>query len=113
MFQGSSDSGKGCSEAASPPPANLNNDMVLSESALRIHQFVIPQSLVGLLIGKHGSFVTQIKSKTGASVYVRRHPDSVKQKICAVEGKKLLIEYTFSSCSNFILTLTSHFRNSN
>ncbi|XP_075969628.1 A-kinase anchor protein 1, mitochondrial-like [Anticarsia gemmatalis] len=88
--EGSSDSGKGCSEAASPPPANLN--MVPSETALRIHQFVIPQSLVGLLIGKHGAFVTQIKAKTGASVYVRRHPDSVKQKICAVEGTQSEIE---------------------
>lgn len=84
-FQGSSDSGKGCSEAASPPPANINT--VPSETELRIHQFVIPQSLVGLLIGKQGSFVTQIKAKTGASVYVRRHPDSLKQKICAVEGR--------------------------
>lgn len=93
LFQGSSDSGKGCSEAASPPPANLNNDMVPSETALRIHQFVIPQSLVGLLIGKHGSFVTQIKVKTGASVYVRRHPDSVKQKICAVEGIYHIISF--------------------
>ncbi|KAJ8725677.1 hypothetical protein PYW08_003860 [Mythimna loreyi] len=90
--EGSSDSGKGCSEAASPPPTNLNNDIVPSETALRIHQFVIPQSLVGLLIGKHGSFVTQIKAKTGASVYVRRHPDSVKQKICAVEGTQSEIE---------------------
>lgn len=88
--EGSSDSGKGCSEAASPPPTNLN--MVSSETALRIHQFVISQSLVGLLIGKHGSFVTQIKAKTGASVYVRRHPDSVKQKICAVEGTQSEIE---------------------
>ncbi|KAJ8722688.1 hypothetical protein PYW07_003868 [Mythimna separata] len=90
--EGSSDSGKGCSEAASPPPTNLNTDLVPSETALRIHQFVIPQSLVGLLIGKHGSFVTQIKAKTGASVYVRRHPDSVKQKICAVEGTQSEIE---------------------
>ncbi|KOB79527.1 KH domain-containing protein [Operophtera brumata] len=86
--EGSSDSGKGCSEAASPPPATI----VPSESALRIHQFLISQSLVGLLIGKHGSFVTQIKSKTGATVYVRRHPDSVKQKICAVEGTQSEIE---------------------
>ncbi|XP_013146231.1 PREDICTED: A-kinase anchor protein 1, mitochondrial isoform X1 [Papilio polytes] len=88
--EGSSDSGKGCSEAASPPPANLN--MVPSDSGLRIHQFIIPQTLVGLLIGKHGSFVNQIKAKTGASVYVRRHPDSVKQKICAVEGTQNEIE---------------------
>lgn len=90
LLQGSSDSGKGCSEAASPPPANIN--MVPSETALRIHQFIIPQTLVGLLIGKHGSFVTQIKDKTGACVYVRRHPDSVKQKICAVEGEVFLIK---------------------
>lgn len=88
--EGSSDSGKGCSEAASPPPANMN--LVPSDTGLRIHQFIIPQTLVGLLIGKHGSFVAQIKAKTGASVYVRRHPDSVKQKICAVEGTQSEIE---------------------
>ncbi|XP_068629716.1 A-kinase anchor protein 1, mitochondrial-like isoform X2 [Battus philenor] len=88
--EGSSDSGKGCSEAASPPPVNLN--IVPSDTGLRIHQFVIPQTLVGLLIGKHGSFVNQIKAKTGASVYVRRHPDSVKQKICAIEGTQNEIE---------------------
>lgn len=87
--EGSSDSGKGCSEAASPPPAP---GMLPTEGALRIHQFIIPQTLVGLLIGKHGSFVTLIKGKTGASVYVRRHPDSVKQKICAVEGTQSEIE---------------------
>lgn len=85
LFQGSSDSGKGCSEAASPPPANIN--LVPSEAGLRIHQFVISQALVGLLIGKYGSFVTKIKARTGATVYVRRHPDLVKQKICAIEGK--------------------------
>lgn len=88
--EGSSDSGKGCSEAASPPPTGMN--IVPTEAGLRIHQFVISQTLVGLLIGKQGSFVTQIKAKTGASVYVRRHPDSVKQKICAVEGTQSEIE---------------------
>ncbi|CAH0720871.1 unnamed protein product, partial [Brenthis ino] len=88
--EGSSDSGKGCSEAASPPPANMN--MVPSETGLRIHQFIIPQTLVGLLIGKYGSFVTKIKAKTGATVYVRRHPDLVKQKICAIEGSQSEIE---------------------
>lgn len=90
--EGSSDSGKGCSEAASPPPANMNMNIVPSESGLRIHQFIIPQTLVGLLIGKYGSFVTKIKAKTGATVYVRRHPDLVKQKICAVEGTEPEIE---------------------
>lgn len=88
LFQGSSDSGKGCSEAASPPPTNLN--IVPTDTGLRIYQFLIQQNLVGLLIGKHGSFVTQIKAKTGASVFVRRHPDSIKLKICAVEGLFLI-----------------------
>lgn len=88
--EGSSDSGKGCSEAASPPPANIN--LVPSEAGLRIHQFVISQALVGLLIGKYGSFVTKIKASTGATVYVRRHPDLVKQKICAIEGSQSEIE---------------------
>lgn len=76
---------------------------VTSEAALRIHQFLISQSLVGLLIGKHGSFVTQIKSKTGATVYVRRHPDSVKQKICAVEGNNIT-----NICSFFFYELGIH-----
>ncbi|KAI8434946.1 hypothetical protein MSG28_003413 [Choristoneura fumiferana] len=88
--EGSSDSGKGCSEAASPPPAGMN--IVPAEGGLRVHQFLISQALVGLLIGKQGSFVTQIKAKTGASVNVRRHPDSMKQKICAVEGTQSEIE---------------------
>lgn len=60
--------------------------MVPSESGLRIHQFLIPQTLVGLLIGKYGSFVIRIKAKTGATVYVRKHPELMKQKICAIEG---------------------------
>ncbi|XP_041976874.1 A-kinase anchor protein 1, mitochondrial isoform X2 [Aricia agestis] len=88
--EGSSDSGKGCSEAASPPPANMN--MVSTEAGLRIHQFLIPQTLVGLLIGKYGSFVTRIKAKTGATVYVRKHPELMKQKICAIEGTQSEIE---------------------
>ncbi|CAK1552012.1 unnamed protein product [Leptosia nina] len=88
--EGSSDSGKGCSEAASPPPTNMN--ILPSEAGLRIHQFLIPQTLVGLLIGKSGSFVTCIKAKTGATVYVRRHPELSKQKICAIEGTQSEIE---------------------
>ncbi|XP_022114422.2 A-kinase anchor protein 1, mitochondrial [Pieris rapae] len=88
--EGSSDSGKGCSEAASPPPTNMN--IIPSEAGLRIHQFLIPTSLVGLLIGKCGSFVTCIKAKTGATVYVRRHPELSKQKICAIEGTQSEIE---------------------
>ncbi|XP_050667190.1 A-kinase anchor protein 1, mitochondrial isoform X2 [Leptidea sinapis] len=88
--EGSSDSGKGCSEAASPPPVTMN--IVPTVPGLRIHQFLIPQTLVGLLIGKCGSFVIRIKAKTGATVYVRRHPEISKQKICAIEGTESEIE---------------------
>lgn len=77
-------------------------NIVPAEGGLRVHQFLISQALVGLLIGKQGSFVTQIKAKTGASVNVRRHPDSMKQKICAVEGKhNLIFKFILNNMNSF------------
>lgn len=32
------------------------------------YEFIIPQTLVGKLIGKHGNFVTQIKEKSNAMI---------------------------------------------
>ena len=51
-----------------------------------IYEFVIPQHLVGRLIGRYGSYVNEIKETTHASIYIKRHPDTSKLKICAVEG---------------------------
>lgn len=92
--EGSSDSGKGCSDVPTPPsrtPASgssLSGDVPLPS----VYEFVIPQHLVGRLIGRHGCFVHQIKAKTNASILIKRHPDTYKLKICAVEGTQADIE---------------------
>lgn len=57
-----------------------------------VYEFVIPQSLVGRLIGRHGNFVTEIKEKTHAHILIKKHPGSNKQKVCAVEGTQLEID---------------------
>lgn len=73
---------------ATPPsrtPASgssLSGDVLLSS----VYEFVLPQHLVGRLIGRHGCFVQEIKKNTNASILIKRHPDTQKLKICAVEG---------------------------
>lgn len=52
------------------------------------YEFLISQTLVGQLIGRKGTHVNQIKSQTGASVLVKKHPDSNNLKICAIEGNQ-------------------------
>lgn len=84
--------------------------MVPLEAGIRIHQFVIQQNLVGLLIGKQGTFVQYIKAQTGASVFVRKHPDTIKYKICAVEGNYFLMVYLCIPCSYSHVWLQSHFQ---
>ncbi|XP_069672065.1 A-kinase anchor protein 1, mitochondrial [Periplaneta americana] len=92
--EGSSDSGKGCSDVPTPPsrtPASgssLSGDVPLPS----VYEFVLPQHLVGRLIGRHGCFVHQIKAKTNASILIKRHPDTHKLKICAVEGTQADID---------------------
>lgn len=77
-----SDSGKGGSDIATPPPQN-------QAPKIMIHEFVIPQILVGRLIGRHGSFVHQIKDKTNANILIKRHPGNMKgMKVCSIEGSK-------------------------
>ncbi|CAG0889195.1 unnamed protein product [Darwinula stevensoni] len=48
------------------------------------YDFELPQKYVGLLIGRLGCFVKEIRSSTGAVVEVRRHPSDNKFKICSV-----------------------------
>jgi A-kinase anchor protein 1 len=73
---------------ATPPsrtPASgssLSGDVPLPS----VYDFVLPQQLVGRLIGRHGFFVHEIKKNTNASILIKRHPDTQKLKICAVEG---------------------------
>jgi hypothetical protein len=51
---------------------------------LFVYEFEIPQALVGLLIGKYGAFVNQIKVKTGASLLIKDRDR--RCKLCAIEG---------------------------
>lgn len=89
--EGSSDSGKGGSDVATPPPSRTPNIDVTS-TLPTFYEFVIPQSLVGKLIGRNGSFVSQIRNTTNASIIVRPHPTNNKMKICSIEGTALQIE---------------------
>ncbi|CAH1957628.1 unnamed protein product [Acanthoscelides obtectus] len=87
---GSSDSGKGGSDVATPPPSRTPG--IEHSSSPSYYEFVIPQVLVGKLIGRHGSFVTHIRDKTNAMIIVRKHPTDNKMKVCSVEGTKEAIE---------------------
>lgn len=51
-----------------------------------IYEFSIPQSLVGRLIGRHGSFLQNIRHKAEVNIVLKRHPISRDQKLCAIEG---------------------------
>ncbi|CAH1100191.1 unnamed protein product [Psylliodes chrysocephalus] len=89
--EGSSDSGKGGSDVATPPPSRIPGISV-SSNVPTFYEFILHQSLVGKLIGRHGCFVTQIKDKTNAMIIVRSHPNNGKLKVCSVEGTKSEIE---------------------
>ncbi|XP_065225449.1 A-kinase anchor protein 1, mitochondrial isoform X2 [Planococcus citri] len=87
--EGSSDSGKGCSEGAmSPSPQTPAGGSSISgdQNMVLLFQFVIPQEHVGKLIGRHGQFINTIKSDSNTRIYIKKHPTSFKKKICALEG---------------------------
>lgn len=72
----STDSGKG----GSIKGHTKNNVMPMA------YEFSIPQNLVGRLIGRHGSFLENIRLKAEVYIVVKRHPMWRDQKICAIEG---------------------------
>ncbi|XP_063226136.1 A-kinase anchor protein 1, mitochondrial-like isoform X2 [Bacillus rossius redtenbacheri] len=90
--EGSSDSGKGCSDMATPPPRTPASGSSLAGDVPSIYEFVLPQHLVGRLIGRFGAFVHQIKDKTNANILIKKHPDTTKLKICAIEGNQMGID---------------------
>lgn len=93
--EGSSDSGKGGSDVATPPPSRtpgIDIPPPCDATLPTLYEFIIPQSLVGKLIGRHGSFVTQIKEKTNAHIVVKKHPTNNKLKVCSIEGTQAEID---------------------
>uniref|UniRef100_A0A6B2E4F1 Putativekinase anchor protein n=1 Tax=Phlebotomus kandelakii TaxID=1109342 RepID=A0A6B2E4F1_9DIPT len=74
------DSGKG----SSPP---------YSEGApANCCEFLLPSPLIGQMIGRKGHVIQHLKNLTGATVVIRRHPDTTKYKICSVEGTEVEID---------------------
>ncbi|XP_019873803.2 KH domain-containing protein akap-1 isoform X2 [Aethina tumida] len=100
----STDSGKGGSDPATPPPAhhgdlnavstvsNGGAAAVVASSQRTIYEFLIPQPLVGKLIGRNGFFVAQIREQTKAHIVARNHPSNRKVKLCTIEGTQDEIE---------------------
>lgn len=89
--EGSNDSGKGCSEVATPPSRTPACDGSISgDGSLPIfYEFVIPQEFVGRLIGTKGSFLAEIRSKAHAHINIIKHPVANDIKICALEGTQM------------------------
>ncbi|XP_012251572.2 KH domain-containing protein akap-1 [Athalia rosae] len=71
--EGSSDSGKGGS---------------IKGNGQTVYEFVLPQSLIGRLIGRHGVFLHSVKSKGQVNILIKRHPETNKMKVCAIEGSQ-------------------------
>lgn len=106
--QSDSDSGKGGSDVVTPPPVQQQNQQREASSLpdasasdidgdITIFEFVIPQGLVGRLIGRRGAFVHTIREKTNARILIKRHPDAdSKMKICSVEGTQSEIDVALS-----------------
>ncbi|KAK3913942.1 A-kinase anchor protein 1, mitochondrial [Frankliniella fusca] len=95
--EGSSDSGKGCSDVASPPSrtpvgsGSLAGDaevdtVVESTSGYTVYDFLLSGLYAGRLIGRNGCVVKEIKAKTNASIWIKRHPKNKEMKICSLEG---------------------------
>lgn len=89
--EGSNDSGKGGSESTTPPCHTSN--LLQEFKTYEFYEFLIPQTLVGKLIGRFGSFVSEIKGTTNATVIIKKHPSgNNKMKICSVQGYREDIE---------------------
>uniref|UniRef100_A0A0K8TRY6 Putative a kinase anchor protein n=1 Tax=Tabanus bromius TaxID=304241 RepID=A0A0K8TRY6_TABBR len=72
----SGDSGKG----SSPPHSECTPSTV--------YEFLLPNSLVGLLSGHKSSHIKDIKARTGIAITIKKHPMSNKIKICALKGNQ-------------------------
>ncbi|KAF7284796.1 hypothetical protein GWI33_021554 [Rhynchophorus ferrugineus] len=108
--EGSSDSGKGGSDVATPPssrtpppssrtpPVNVENEV--DPNMQKSYEFIIPQSLVGKLIGRHGTFIQSIKDKCNTNVSLGKHPSDKRFKICCIEGNQTEIDKALKMIRN-------------
>jgi len=101
--ESSNDSGKGGSDCPNAngdvarfdvitPPLSPAHNLVPLPERLFVYEFEIPQILCGLLIGRYGAYVSHIKSKTGASLFIKEQIKRNRLQLCAVEGTKSEID---------------------
>lgn len=80
---GSSDSGKGCSEVATPAGgSSLAGDHQLPI----VFEFCVPQPIVGRLIGFKGHNLHDLRARSHTNMYIKMHPETSDLRICAIEG---------------------------
>lgn len=77
----SGDSGKGSSLPRSE-----------ATRAKTTYEFFLPNSLVGQLYGRKRSYINQIKSKTNATVVLRKKVYPGKLRVCAIDGTESEIQ---------------------
>uniref|UniRef100_A0A8D8UUK9 KH domain-containing protein akap-1 n=1 Tax=Cacopsylla melanoneura TaxID=428564 RepID=A0A8D8UUK9_9HEMI len=94
--EGSSDSGKGCSESSRTPAGGSSVSGEPPSPAWTEYHFVLPQPIVGRLIGKNGSFIHRVRTLSHTKIYIKRHPASHKLKLCALEGAQADIDHALS-----------------
>lgn len=80
----SGDSGKG----SSPPNSEGGQPL----SSVTSFDFELGQTFIGYLVGKAGNNVQYVKEKSGASILIRRHPESKKHKLCTIEGTQKQVD---------------------
>ncbi|CAH1800363.1 unnamed protein product [Owenia fusiformis] len=83
----SNDSGKG---ASMPDASNLPN---ISENEPTTFEFDIPTDFCGMLIGRQGRSVKQLKFKSGANILVRSCPLTPEKQIVTLEGSQSEIDH--------------------
>ncbi len=50
------------------------------------YEFEVPQTIVGLIIGKKGVTIKQLTDRSGAHIVIRQHHWKDDFKICTLEG---------------------------
>ncbi|KAL1452006.1 hypothetical protein WDU94_006325 [Cyamophila willieti] len=94
--EGSSDSGKGCSESSRTPAGGSSVSGEPPSPPWTEYHFVLPQPIVGRLIGKNGTFIHRVRTLSHTKIYIKRHPASHKLKLCALEGAQADIDHALS-----------------
>ena len=71
---------------------NPSDNWVPLPESLFIYEFEMPQNVCGLLIGRFGAYISGIKSKTGASIFIRERTGHSEFQLCTIEGTKSQID---------------------